>query len=195
MMWAWRLSSGWFCPDQMKGVLSLTSSSPPSVFCLSFSFAAAMRAKFRGGINRGARNPNPFQWSQEREEEGFHCFRHQYATTRPAEGNTQHKHVHSHTSNRQPRSIERRFRHPNVSQIEKAKGDGLLGAVSTLFVTAISYLLLAARSASYPIPIITTATRERMRPGVERTCHWRKTMQRFFVFQVKSILYFPTPSR
>lgn len=37
------------------------------------------------------------------------------------------------------------------------------------------------------MPMRTTARREKMRPAVDRMCHDSKTMQRFFVFQVKSI--------
>lgn len=34
---------------------------------------------------------------------------------------------------------------------------------------------------------MTTARSEKIREAVERMCHWRKTMQRLVVFQVKSI--------
>lgn len=63
----------------------------------------------------------------------------------------------------------------------------LLGRSSCLFVTTFSYRLDAERSASYPAVIATMARRETMRLRLPRMCHHGKTMQRFFVSQVKSI--------
>ena len=51
----------------------------------------------------------------------------------------------------------------------------------------VSYRRIESRSASYPAQMATIAIRETTRLTVEVMCHWRKTMQRLSVDQVKSI--------